>query len=162
MLIREVTRDDLPRLLDIYNQAITHTTATFDIEKQSLEQRKRWFERLYGTYPFIVAEMEGKVVGYSCLSPFNEKEAFRKTVEISIYIHPDYQGNGIGKALLKEIVKKAKEARFHVIVAVITGGNLSSVRLHEKFGFKFAGKLQNVGYKFDQWLDVEYYQLTLP
>ena len=74
MLIREVTRDDLPRLLDIYNQAITHTTATFDIEKQSLEQRKRWFERLYGTYPFIVAEMEGKVVGYSCLSPFNEKK----------------------------------------------------------------------------------------
>jgi phosphinothricin acetyltransferase len=161
VLIRDAVIQDLPAMLDIYNYAIVNLNATFDLEEQTLDQRKVWFNKYGGSHPLIVAESAGEVAGYCSLSPFSPKEAYSKTAEVSIYISEKHQGKGMGRTLLTEILERAKQLDFHSIIAIITSGNESSVKLHEKFGFTFIGRLQEVGYKFDQWQDVDYFQLLL-
>jgi L-amino acid N-acyltransferase len=160
--IREAHINDLPVLLSIYNEAILNTTATFDLEPESLEKRKKWFSKYGDKYPLIVAEWEGKVVGYGSLSPFREKPAFNPTTELSIYIDSNARGLGIGTALMSELIKRAKEHGFHTMIGGITAGNEGSIALHKKFGFTLAGHFKEVGYKFNDWQDVLFYQLTLP
>jgi L-amino acid N-acyltransferase len=159
--IREAAINDLPAMLDIYNDAIKNLTATFDLEEQSLEQRKYWFEKYGGNYPLIVAEIQGEIAGYSGLSPYNEKAAYQHTTELSVYLSQKHRGKGIGTSLLHEILHRARDLQYHSIIAGITHGNEASVKLHEKFGFELAGRLREVGFKFGQWQDVCYYQLML-
>ncbi|MFD2445269.1 GNAT family N-acetyltransferase [Bacillus sp. CGMCC 1.16607] len=159
--IREATILDLPAMLDIYNYAIRHLTATFDIEVQTLDKRKIWFDSHDEKYPLIVAERNGEVVGYCCLSSFRAKPAYSKTTEISIYISQTQQGYGIGSALMKEIIRRAIDLGYHTIIAGITGGNEGSVKLHKKFGFEFVGCFKEVGFKFGEWQDVDFYQLMI-
>lgn len=159
--IREANVEDLQLILNIYNYAINHSTATFDLKEQTLEQREIWFNKHGGKYPIIVAEVDGQIAGYCSLSPFIEKEAYRNTAEISIYISKEFQGQGIGKALLEEIIQLARNNQFHTVISIITGGNNSSIKLHEKFGFIQVGSLREVGYKFNEYLDVYYYQLMV-
>jgi phosphinothricin acetyltransferase len=92
---------------------------------------------------------------------YNEKAAYARTAEVSIYLSNRFRGKGIGGALMTEILKRAKELDFHAIIAGITEGNDVSVKLHEKFGFKLAGRITEVGFKFGQWQNVLYLQLTL-
>ncbi|PLR94691.1 GNAT family N-acetyltransferase [Bacillus sp. T33-2] len=162
VLIRDAVIHDLPAMLDIYNDAIRNTTATFDLEEQSLEQRELWFRKYGGKYPLIVAEAEGEVAGYCSLSPFRDKEAYARTTELSVYISEHHRGKGIGASLMKEILHRAAQLQYHTIIGGITDGNEASVRLHEKFGFEFIGRFKQVGYKFNQWQDVSFYQLILP
>ncbi len=159
--IRDAVRADLPAILDIYNDAIETLTATFDLEEQTLEERAKWFEKYGGRYPLIVAEQDGEVAGYSCLSSFREKPAYGKTVELSIYISANKRGFGIGNALMKEILHRAALLEYHTVIGGITAGNEASVKLHEKFGFTLVGHLQEVGFKFGEWQDVCFYQLIL-
>ncbi|MDG5471865.1 GNAT family N-acetyltransferase [Jeotgalibacillus sp. ET6] len=159
--IREASQQDLTEMAAIYNQAIEETVATFDLRRQTLEERQTWFEKYGGRHPLIVAELNGRIAGYSSLSPFRDKEAYSNTVELSIYISPDFQGKGIGNLLMKEILQRAASQDHHVVIGGITGGNAASVRLHEKFGFEFAGCFKEVGYKFNQWQDVHFYQLII-
>ncbi|WML50074.1 N-acetyltransferase family protein [Neobacillus sp. PS3-34] len=159
--IRDAVIDDLPAMLAIYNYAIRNLNATFDLEEQTLEQRQAWFSKYGTTYPLIVAESEGEVAGYCSLSPFREKEAYAKTTELSVYISEKHQGKGLGKALIQEIINRAHQLDFHTIIAGITTGNEGSVKLHEKFNFEFIGRFKEVGYKFEQWQDVDFYQLLL-
>ncbi|KSU81893.1 phosphinothricin acetyltransferase [Fictibacillus enclensis] len=159
--IRDALPRDLPALLDIYNEAIRTLTATFDLEEQTLEQRKKWFEKYGGAFPLIVAKVDGKVAGYGSLSPFRDKEAYARTTEVSLYISSEFRGQGIGKELMKEILQRASNLGYHTVIGGITGGNESSVRLHKRFGFDFVGCLKEVGHKFDRWQDVHFYQLIL-
>ncbi|WP_010649827.1 GNAT family N-acetyltransferase [Oceanobacillus massiliensis] len=159
--IRDAVIEDLPALLEIYNYAIENLTATFDLQQQTLEERKNWFDSHGGKYPLIIAEEDGNVIGYSSLSPYNKKSAYSTTVEISIYIAPNQQGKGIGSKLMTEILSLASQLNYHAIIAGITGGNEVSVQLHKKFGFKLAGSLKEVGFKFGEWQDVHYYQLIV-
>ncbi|MDN4524836.1 GNAT family N-acetyltransferase [Fictibacillus fluitans] len=159
--IRDAHLGDLPALLDIYNEAIRTLTATFDLEEQTLAQRKKWFEKYGGAFPLIVAEVDGKAAGYGSLSPFRDKEAYARTTEVSLYISSEFRGRGIGKKLMKEILQRARDLDYHTVIGSITGGNESSVSLHKSFGFEFAGCLKEVGFKFGQWQDVHYYQLIL-
>ncbi|MFD1851502.1 GNAT family N-acetyltransferase [Oceanobacillus bengalensis] len=159
--IREAAIDDLPALLEIYNYAICNLTATFDLQEQTLEDRKKWFEHHGAEYPLIVAEEDENVIGYSSLSPFNEKLAYSATSEVSIYIAPNQQGKGVGSLLMQQILKQARQLNYHTVISGITGGNGASIHLHEKFGFVLAGTLREVGNKFDEWQDVHYYQLIL-
>lgn len=152
---------DLGQLTEIYNWAIENTTATFDLVRQSEADRTGWFTSHEGIYPLIVAELDNKAVGYCSLSKFREKEAYVKTVEISVYIHPAYQGRGIGKALVKEILDRAVKLKHHVIMAGITAGNGASVKMHERFGFEQCAHMKEVGKKFGKWQDVLFYQLIL-
>ncbi|WP_127584374.1 GNAT family N-acetyltransferase [Paenibacillus koleovorans] len=159
-VIRYATEEDLPALLDIYNYAVIHLPATFDLEPQTLEQRVVWFRQFGERYPLLAAECDGTVVGYCGLTSFRAKPAYDRTAELSVYIDERYHGKGIATRLLQAIIDEARQRQFHVIVACITGGNEASVKLHEKFGFEFAGTFKKVGYKFDAWQDVWFYQLT--
>ncbi|MEW9502669.1 GNAT family N-acetyltransferase [Jeotgalibacillus marinus] len=159
--IREALLSDVPAITKIYNDAILHTVATFDLVEQPLAERMVWFEKYGGKYPLIVAEINGEVAGYSCLNPFRDKDAYEDTTELSIYISPAFQGKGVGKKLMEEIIQHARSLGYHVMIGGITGGNEASVKLHERFGFEFAGCFKEVGYKFDQWQDVHFYQLII-
>lgn len=159
--IREARETDIEQLTHIYNWAVENTTASFDLTPQTVEKRLEWFRHYGGAHPLIVAEIDGKVAGYSSLSKFREKEGYAKSVEISVYIDPEYHGKGIGTLLMKEIIERGRKLGHHVIVAGITAGNEISVKMHEKFGFKFCAHFKEVGYKFGQWQDCMFYQLML-
>lgn len=160
--LREADLDDLPSLLAIYNWAVRNTTATLDVEEWTLPQRKEWFYRHGAGYPLLVAEKEGKVIGYGSLSPFHEKAGYGRTVELSVYVDEAHWREGIGKRLVEELVGRAGQLGYHSIMALITGENEASKRLHEGLGFQQAGRLKEVGYKFGRALDVYFYQRILP
>ncbi|WP_141431785.1 GNAT family N-acetyltransferase [Bacillus sp. 03113] len=159
--IRDAILSDLPSMLDIYNDAIRNLTATFDLEEQTLDERKKWFNKYGGNYPLIVAELEGIIVGYSCLSKFREKPAYSYSTELSVYISSKHQGQGIGSALMNEILGRAAKLGYHTVIGGITGGNEASVKLHEKFGFEYVGCFKEVGLKFGKWQDVHFYQVMI-
>lgn len=159
--IRDAEAGDVERLTEIYNWAVANTTASFDIAEQSVEKRMEWFSHYGGNHPLIVAELDGKVTGYSSLSKFRDKEGYAKTVELSVYIDPVYHGRGIGTLLMKEIIGRGRELGHHVIVAGITTGNDVSVKMHEKLGFSFCGEFRQVGHKFGEWQDCLFYQLII-
>jgi L-amino acid N-acyltransferase len=154
LTIRSATLDDLQAIMDIYNDAILHTTATFDVEAKTLEDRRAWFKEHDEKHPLIVAEMGGGVLGWGSLSEYGDRKAWEHTVENAVYVRPDAQGKGIGKAILAELVRLAEELGYHAVVAEIVGGNEASIRLHERQGFRVVGVLNEVGWKFDGWLDV--------
>lgn len=159
--IREAAITDLEQITEIYNWAVVNTTATFDTHIQTVEDRKTWFAHYGGVHPLFVAELDGRVVGYGSLSKFREKEAYARTVELSVYIHPDFQGKGIGKSIMQRLIDMGRQLGHHAIISVITAGNDTSVKMHEKFGFTYYGQLKEVGYKFDKWQDVLFYQLIV-
>jgi L-amino acid N-acyltransferase len=159
--IRMATREDVPFLLHIYNDAILHTTATFEIDERTVEEQLEWFDQFNENYPLFVVEVDGVIAGYSSIAPFNKKAAYKRTVENSLYIHPNYKGRGIGKKLLQKTIEYAREVGYHTIIAIITDDNTGSIILHEKFGFVFSGTLKEVGNKFGEWRGISYYQLML-
>lgn len=110
----------------------------------------------------IVAERRGRVIGYASLSRFRDKPGYSRSAEDSVYVHKDFQGNGIGRLLMKEILARAKQLGYHAIVAGIVPPNEASVRLHKGLGFEYVGNFREVGFKFSKWQDVEFYQLFLP
>ncbi len=160
--IRDAVEADLPSMMEIYNEAIRNSTVTFDTEEKTLEDKMRWFRKFGERYPLIVAELDGKVVGYCGLKSFREKDAYRSTTELSIYINKNYRGNKIGSLLMKEIIERAIRLGYHTIISGISGGNEASFKLHEKFGFECVGRFREVGFKFNDWRDVYFYQRILP
>jgi L-amino acid N-acyltransferase len=160
--VRRAVRGDVPAILDIYNDAVLNTTASYDYEPRSLESRLAWFdEHERDDFPVFVAEIEGRVVGWSSLSRFRERRGYRFTAENSIYVMPEWQGQGIGKRLLAPLIDAARQGSWHAIIAAIDGANQASIRLHERFGFVKVGHFKEVGHKFDRWLDVVYMELLL-
>jgi phosphinothricin acetyltransferase len=161
-VIRAATVDDLPAIVDIYNQAVLHTTATADHAPQTLEARRAWFdERAAQGMPVIVAVLDGNVVGWGALNRYHARIGYRFTVENSVYVAENAQGRGVGKALLAELVAAARRGGYRTIVAVLAGGNEASTKLHERFGFVEMGRLRDLVHKFDRWIDVVYLQLML-
>ncbi|WP_223069736.1 GNAT family N-acetyltransferase [Paenibacillus caui] len=159
--LREALFEDLPEMLDIYNEAVLNSTATFDLQAQTLEERTVWFDKYGENYPLIIAELHGKVAGYSSLSPFRAKPAYAYSTELSVYIASEFRGQGIGSVLVAEILKRAAELGYHNVVSGVVGGNEASRKLHEKFGFAYIGCFKEVGLKFGEWQDVHFYQLLL-
>lgn len=162
MNIRSALPTDLPAILEIYNEAVLNTTATADYDLQTLEARTNWYEeRMAAGYPVFVAEKDGKVTGWSALNPYKPRIGYRFTAEVSIYIAPDYRGQGIGKALLPPLISAARAQGLHTLVAVIDGSNEISMRLHARFGFDKVGQVREAYTKFGVWLDAVYMQLIL-
>ena len=112
-------------------------------------------------FPVIVATKDGKVVGFGTYGFFRTKEAYKKTIEHSIYIAKDVRGFGIGHVLMEKLIQLAVDEGYHVMIGVIDASNIGSVEFHERFGFTVAGKFKEVGYKFDRWLDIFYMQKML-
>ena len=163
MKIRKASSEALGVILDIYNYEVINGTATFDLRPKSQEEWNRWFDAHQDRHrPLIVAEREGHVAGYASLSSYREKEAYRCTAELSVYVAPDDRRCGVATALMEEILKLAKkDETLHTVVSVITSGNEVSRRLHERFGFTFCGTIRDVGIKFGQYLSIDQYRLSV-
>lgn len=163
MIIRKPTREDIPALLDIYNYEVENGVATLDLNKKTTQDWEKWYDNHnIKNHPLIVCEAEGEITGYATLSTYREKEAYRSTVELSVYVSPYHRKKGVGTLLMEEIIRLAKEDKdTHTVVSVITSGNGASRRLHEKFGFEFCGTIKEVGMKFGKYLDIENYSLKV-
>lgn len=163
MTIRWAEKDDLQRLVEIFNYEVLNGTASFSIRPRTIEERAVWFEQHdRDKYPLIVAEVDKRVVGYASLSVYRDNDAYAATTELSIYVDHENRGRKIGEALMERLLHIAGEnGKVHTVISVITADNLVSIRLHEKFGFRCCGATKEVGRKFDRWLDAVYYQLII-
>jgi L-amino acid N-acyltransferase YncA len=160
-VIRDASEEDLPAIVKIYNYYVETSTATFDEEPQSLDQRREWFRRHGDCYPVLVAELNGVVVGWAAISPFSDRPAYRLTVEDSVYVHSEFTGRGVGSQLMRALISRAQSLGYHCIVARIAEENEGSVHLHRKFGYREIGTMEEVGYKFGHWLNVTIMMLSL-
>ena len=160
--IRPYKTEDTQAILAIINHAILHSTALYDYAIRSYEQQKNILEdKINKNFPVIVAELDGNVVGFGMYSEFRFREAYKFTVEHSVYVNENFHGKGIGKLLLQELIVLARKQNLHTMIAVIDSENQGSVEFHEKFGFKTVGIIEESGYKFDRWLHSVFMQLIL-
>lgn len=162
--IRLPQATDLEPLTELYNHYILNTTITFDVKPYTLEQRReQWWchYRDQGRHRLWVAEQALSIIGYATSSQFRTKAAYDTSVETSIYLHPDAQGQGIGTRLYEALFSSLANADVHRAYAGITLPNSVSVALHQKFGFYSVGRHREVGRKFDRYWDVEWFEKAL-
>lgn len=163
MTIRDATETDLLRILEITNEAIANTTAVWSVKLATLDARRMWLlERQARGFPVLVADVNGSVLGFASYGDYRPWDGYLHTVEHSIYVHPDAQGRGLGRALLTALLERAKAQGKHVMVAGIEASNTASIALHRSAGFEEVGQLREVGRKFGRWLDLKFMQITLP
>ncbi|HEG7416826.1 TPA: N-acetyltransferase [Staphylococcus aureus] len=161
-MIRCAKKEDLNAILAIYNDAIINTTAVYTYEPQTIDERIAWFETKQRNYePIFVFEENGSVLGFATFGSFRPWPAYQYTIEHSIYVDASARGKGIASQLLQHLIVEAKAKGYRTLVAGIDASNEASIKLHQKFNFKHAGTLTNVGYKFDYWLDLAFYELDL-
>ena len=161
--VRPARFEDCPAILEIYNDAVLTTTASYDYEPRTLEHRQDWFmahERDQLAI-FVAESPAGEVVGWSALNRFHDRVGYRFTSENSIYVAAPWRGRGVGGRLLAPLVSAARARGLHAIIACIDAQNAASIRLHQRAGFEQVGLFRQVGYKFDRWLDVAYLELIL-
>ena len=159
-MIRKAELKDIPALMEIYNEAILHTTATFDTEVKTYEDRLAWYKAHTGRYVIYVYEEAGAVAGYASLSRYRDRKAFDPAVEISIYIHEKHRGRGVGRKLMEETLHFAENCEeIGTVISLITSENEVSIHLHEAFGFSYCGQLRNAGVKFGKQLNLNAYQI---
>ncbi len=160
--IRHAIEKDIPQLLDIYNEVIANTTAVYQYEPHTLQMRQEWFQnKQKEDFPVFVAEEDDVIVGFSTFGPFRNWQAYKYSVENSLYVHAQHRGRGIGKFLLQPLIDEAKAMQMHTIVASIDDTNEVSIALHKQFGFVEVAYFKQVGYKFDRWLNLKFLQLIL-
>jgi phosphinothricin acetyltransferase len=159
--LRLANRSDAGAIAEIYNEAIATTTATFDVESRSAEDRAAWLETHDERHPVFVAEVDGVVVGWACLSAWSDRTAYAGTGEVTYYVLSQYRGRGIGRHLQEALIAHAKAHGFHTLIERITAGNDASVRLCEAAGFERVGTMKEVGFKFGELLDVHVLQKML-
>jgi phosphinothricin acetyltransferase len=161
--IRPAEEEDVPVINEIYNHAVRTSTATFDVKEKTYEERMEWFRQHNEKYPVFVTEFEGKVVGWGSISPYRANSAgWKYTVESSIYVSPNCKGHGLGKLLAGHTVSAAKKLGYRAVIAQVVEDNIASLKMLERHGFKQAGVIRDVGYKFDRWLDVVLMERIIP
>lgn len=158
IFIRPATENDQQAILDIYNEAVLNSNATFDTEPRTYDNQLIWFRRHKQNHPVLIAEENQQVIGWASLSPWSDRCAYETTVEVSIYIHKDFRSKGIGMNLLKTITLEGKKTGNHTIISRITQGNDVSIHLHEKLGYRHIGVMQEVGFKFGKFQNVHMMQ----
>ena len=162
--IRPATVADLDSVTDIYADAVTQGTASYELEPPSRTEMGVRFDTLIaGGFPYLVAEKDGTVLGYAYAGAFRPRPAYRFIVEDSVYVAPAAKGQGVGLKLMQSLIEAVTTAGFRQIIAVIGDGrpDSASVRLHEKLGFRHSGRLEGSGYKHGRWLDTVFMQLSL-
>jgi L-amino acid N-acyltransferase len=150
-------------ILDIFNDAIAHSTALYDYKPRAIESMVPWFAtKRQHNFPVIGLEnADGDLLGFASYGTFRAFPAYKYTVEHSIYIHKDHRGKGLGAVLLPAIIAEAQARQVHVMVGGIDASNQASIALHEKFGFEHSGTVREAGFKFGRWLNLAFYQKTL-
>lgn len=163
VVIRPSTASDIPAITEIYRQHVLNGTGSFEMLPPDEEEiTQRWEKVTRRGCPWLVAERDGSVLGYAYAGPFHAREAYKFTVEDSIYVRSEAFRQGLGRMLLERLIDECRKAGYKQIIALIGDSrNTGSIRVHETCGFRHAGVLKNVGVKFDDWLDVVLMQLEL-
>lgn len=159
--IRNATPADCDVINEIYNHYVSGSTCTFQTEPSTIDERIDWLKDHGDAYPVIVAEIDGVVLGWASLSKFHPRAAYDRTVENSVYVRSNTHRHGVGRLLMTTLIGRARALGYHCIVAIIAAEQDASLALHASLGFKEAGILKEVGFKFGRWLDVAHYQLLL-
>jgi L-amino acid N-acyltransferase YncA len=159
--IRKAQLEDVPAITDIYNEAVLTTTASFDLEPRTVEDRTKWFQAHDERHPVLVAVLQGRVVGWASLTRWSDKGAYADTAETSFFVHSTHRGRGIGRKLKEAIIADARRLRFHVLIARVAETSLESMHLNESAGFVHVGTLKEVGRKFNKLLNVHILQKIL-
>lgn len=159
-MIRPVTVADAQQLVAIYNYYVIHSIVTLDLVPFSAKDFEEKISTISSQFPFIVYEENDEILGYAYANTFRTKSAYNKTVELTIYLKHNTLGKQIGKKMYSELIQQLKEENYHVLIGGLTLPNDASVKLHEGFGFEKVAHFKEVGYKFDKWHDVGFWQLT--
>lgn len=160
-MIRPVSLDDAQRICEIYNYFIENTVITFEEKSLSPDLMSERIKAISESFPYLVYESQGRLIGYAYAARFRPREAYRYTAELSIYVDNDCQRQGAGSALMEALLEELRRRNFHSATGIIALPNEKSVRLHERFGFIKTGHIKEVGFKFNKWIDVGYWQLPL-
>jgi phosphinothricin acetyltransferase len=162
-VLRPALVADVPSITAIYAHAVEHGTASFELEPpDEAEMTRRQRSLMEGGFPYLVAEHAGRIAGYAYAGPYRPRPAYRFSVEDSVYVHPESQGLGVGRALLNALIQEATARGFRQMIAVI-GDSLQepSIALHRAAGFHHLGTIRNVGFKHGRWLDTVLMQRAL-
>jgi phosphinothricin acetyltransferase len=162
MQIRPARTDDAAAIAEIYNQAVTGTTASFDTVPKTAADRRAWLEGRAKRHPVIVAEEDGEVIGWGALSRYSERPAYDATVEVSVYVDSRWHRKGTGRALTSALLDIAPHVGLHVVLARICTENTGSIAMVRSLGFTDAGTMHEVGLKFGRWLDVATWEYRVP
>jgi phosphinothricin acetyltransferase len=161
--LRPASPTDLAAITAIYRPAVLSGTASFELEPPTEDEMLRRYRAITEDgNPYVVAELDGRIVGYAYASAYRARPGYRFTVENSVYVAPDAQGKGVGRALLAEVIAAATAKGYRLMVAVIgDSANFASIALHRRAGFRFCGTIHSVGYKLGRWLDSVIMELPL-
>ncbi len=160
--IADAIESDLAGLVAIYNEVIATSTATFTTTTVSVDERRKWWQgRIAAGYPVLIAHDAHGVAGFGSFGDFRAWSGYRFTVEHTLHVRADARGRGIGSQLLLALLERARALGKHVMIAGVDADNAASIRLHERLGFTAGGRLREVGYKFDRWLDLVFLQRVL-
>ncbi len=161
--IRQSADDDMVRITEIYGRSVTEDRACFDFEPPGVpEMMRRRSVLLDAGYPYLVAEVDGRVEGYAYAGAFHSRPGYRSTVENTVYVSPDLQRGGVGRALMKRLIEECTARGYRQMMAVIGGTDrVASISFHKALGFSDAGHFKSVGYKHGKWLDTVQLQLAL-
>jgi phosphinothricin acetyltransferase len=161
--VRDAMEEDIPAMLEIYNDIIANTTAVWHYEPHTYAMRKEWFDqRKQQGFPIFVAAEDGKILGFSSIGSFRPWPGYKHTVENSIYVAADSRGKGVANLLMPPLIDAAKQLNLHAIVAGIEAENKASIALHEQFGFTEVAHFKEVGWKFGRWMDLKFLELIVP
>ena len=161
--IRAASQADISAITRIYADAVEHGTASFELEPPSEAEMARRMQELTNIgFPYLAADVDGTLAGYAYAGPYRSRPAYRFTVENSVYVAPEAQGRGVGRALLKALIEAAERSGYRQMIAVIgDSGQTASIALHAALGFAYVGTLPHVGFKFGRWLDTVLMQRSL-
>jgi phosphinothricin acetyltransferase len=161
--IRPAEEGDLPAILEIVNHAIVHTTAMYEYRPRDLDQQRAWLEeKRAGGWPVLVAPAhEGGVAGFGSLGQFRPRACYDKTAEHSVYVARERRGQGYGRRILGALAEAARDRGFHTLVGGVDSENAASLAFHRALGFEEAGRMREVGWKFDRWLTLVFMQKIL-
>jgi phosphinothricin acetyltransferase len=151
-------------ILTIFNHAILNTTALYEYQPRTMATMQQWFQnKAAGNFPVIgLRNSAGQLVAFGSYGTFRAFPAFKYSVEHSVYVHPDHQGQGYGSQILAALIEAATAQQYHLLIGGIDAENSGSIALHQKYGFVHSGTISQAGFKFGRWLDLAFYQLTLP
>ena len=148
-------------IINILNYYVQNDACIFQMEDYTFDEMQQKFAAIIPVYPIFITEVDKQVVAFAYGSRWRDKPAYAKSVETTIYVHPDYKHTGIGEPLYQKLIDTLTQMDFHLLVAGMTMPNKGSQRLHEKLGFEYVGSFKDAGMKFDRWHDVGFWQKVL-
>ena len=160
-MIRFVVPGDAPEVSRIYNYYVSSTVISFEEQLVSINEMENRIREITAKYPWLVMEEDGKILGFAYANKYRDRSAYRYTAEITIYMKNGEAGKGLGTQLMSRLIDEARAGGIHALISGITLPNERSVAIHEKFGFEKIAHFREVGFKFEQWLDVRYWELVL-